>query len=376
MQRFFSHFSGQIYRKIVKPVFFTFDAEAVHEFMVGNGEFFGKIAPVKSIFNSMFSYQDPRLEQTVVGIRFSNPVGLAAGFDYNAQLTQILGSVGFGFQTVGTMTAEAYEGNPKPRLGRLPKSKSLLVNKGYKNPGIDNIIEKLHSKEFAIPVGLSIGSTNQEFRDEKEQIEDFLITFEKAEKNLSNITHYELNISCPNLKSGEPFFEPKKLKALLKELDTLKLSKPVFIKMPTDVPSEVLNALLKAADKFQITGAVIGNLTKDRKNPDLDPVEVANAGKGNFSGKPTEKKTNNLLQAAYKEYNSRYIFIGCGGIFSAEDAYRKIKLGATLVQFITGMIYQGPQVVGQINKGLVKLLEQDGYSNISEAIGADLKKTR
>lgn len=139
--------------------------------------------------------------------------------------------------------------------------------------------------------------------------------------------------------------------------------------MPTDYSVEQCNALLKTADKFTIAGAVFGNLTKDRKNPDLDPEEVAKAEQGNFSGKPTEKRTNRLLAGAYKEYNKRFIFIGCGGIFSAEDAYTKIKLGANLVQFITGMIYQGPQIVGQINAGLVELLHKDGYENISEAVG-------
>lgn len=373
MQSLLSNLTARVYQNVVKPVFFQLDPEMVHEFMVSNGEFFGKILPLKSLFNAAYAFQDSSLEQEIAGIHFANPLGLAAGFDYNAQLTQILADVGFGFQAVGTITADPFEGNPKPRLGRLPKSRSLLVNKGYKNPGIDKVIERLENKEFKIPVGLSVGSTNQEFENDKEQIADFITTFKKAEKNLPQITHYELNISCPNLKTGESFMTPEKLKALLKEIEKLKIKKPIFIKMPTDISPAESNALLKAADKFTITGAIIGNLTKDRKNPDLDPEEVAAAGKGNFSGKPTEKRTNNLLKAAYKEFHDRYIFIGCGGIFNAEDAYRKIKLGATAVQMITGMIYQGPQVIGQINQGLVKLMREDGCDHISEAIGMDNK---
>ncbi|MEO8582052.1 MAG: quinone-dependent dihydroorotate dehydrogenase [Patescibacteria group bacterium] len=374
MQSFISRFSAQAYQQLLKPVFFSFDAETVHEFMLNNGEFFGKISPLQAVFSTTFAFRDPALEQTIKGIRFTNPVGLAAGFDYNAQLTQILGDVGFGFQTVGTITAEPFGGNPKPRLGRLPKSRSLLVNKGYKNPGIDEVVEKLQAKQFPIPVGLSVGSTNREYKNDKEQIENFLITFQKVEKNLPRITHYELNISCPNLRTGEPFNTPAKLTALLKEVEKLKFKKPVFIKMPTDITVAESNALLKAADKFTIAGAVIGNLTKDRKNPDLDPEEVAAAGQGNFSGKPTEKRTNNLLQGAYKEFHKRYVFIGCGGVFNAEDAYRKIKLGASLIQIITGMIYEGPQLIGQINQGLVELLHEDGFEHIAEAIGTGNKK--
>lgn len=374
MQTLLSDLTGHAYRNIVKPIFFSFDAEAVHNFMVANGELVGKIPAGKALFKSMYAYEHPSLEQTVNGVKFKNPIGLAAGFDYDAHLTDILSDVGFGFQAVGTVTAEYYEGNEKPRLGRLPKSKSLLVNKGYKSAGIKEIVQKLKDKTFEIPISFSVGSTNREYKDGKEQIENFLITFRAAEKSLKRISQYELNISCPNLKTGEPFTTPARLLPLLQEVEKLKLKKPVYIKMPTDLSVEASNALLKTADKFSVAGAIIGNLTKDRKNPDLDSEEVAKAGKGNFSGKPTEKRTNNLLRAAYKEFGKRYVFIGCGGVFNAEDAYRKIKLGASLVQMITGMIYEGPQVIGQINKGLVELLEKDGFENISEAVGTGNKR--
>lgn len=370
MNTYLSRTIGIGYRNVLKPIFFQIDAENVHNMMVSTGEFLGKFDPTKTALHQLFAYQHPMLHQRIAGITFENPIGLAAGFDYDAHLTQILSDVGFGFQTIGTVTAEYYEGNQKPRLGRLPKSKSLLVNKGYKSAGVDAIVEKLQDKNFAIPVGMSVGSTNREYESSKEQIENFLTTFKKAEKKLKRVRYYELNISCPNLKTGEPFTTPDRLKPLLKEVEKLQLKKPVFIKMPTDISAAQSNALLKVADKFSITGAIIGNLTKDRKNPDLDPEEVARATKGNFSGKPTEKRTNALLAAAYKEYHKRFVFIGCGGVFSAEDAYRKIKLGASLIQMITGMIYQGPQVIGEINHGLVELLKKDGYGNIGEAVGS------
>lgn len=361
------------YQNVVKKIFFKIDAETVHNFMVASGELMASIPFVPNILSALFSYNSSILDQNINEIHFANPVGLAAGFDYNAQLTQILASMGFGFQAIGTITAQPYEGNPKPRLGRLPNSKSLLVNKGFKNKGIEAIVEKLKDRQFPIPVGLSVGSTNKEFNSSKEQIEDYLTTFRFAEQHLPQITHYELNISCPNLKTGEPFTTPDRLKPLLTAVEKLKLSKPVFIKMPTDLSVNDSRKLLRVAEKFSITGCIFGNLTKDRKNPDLDPAEVARAGKGNFSGKPVEKRANALLADAYKHFGKRFTLIGCGGIFSAEDAYKKIKLGASLLQMITGMIYMGPQVIGQINHDLVKLLHRDGYTHISEAIGVDVK---
>jgi dihydroorotate dehydrogenase len=365
-----SNFTGTIYQNIVKPIFFTFDAEAVHNLMVGTGSSFGKVPLAKKTIRSTYAFNNEILDQHINKIHFANPIGLAAGFDYDANLTQILSDVGFGFQTAGTVTAKYYEGNAKPRLGRLPNSKSLLVNKGFKSGGVDAVIERLKDLDFEIPLGISVGSTNKMYDHPNDQITDIMETFEKLKKNLPKVLYFELNISCPNLKTGEPFTTPKRLQPLLTELEKVRITQPIFIKMPTDVKVEEAMDLLKTADKFTISGAVFGNLTKDRKNPDLDPAEVAKATAGNFSGKPVEKRANALLSEAYRKYGKRYTLIGCGGTFSAEDAYLKIKLGASLVQMITGMIYQGPQVIGQINKGLVELLKKDGYEHISEAIGA------
>lgn len=365
-----SNLTGTLYQHALKPIFFSFDAESVHNLMVGTGVQMGKIPLAKKTLRSIYHYENKVLSQKINAISFANPIGLAAGFDYDANLTQILSDVGFGFQTAGTVTAEYYEGNAKPRLGRLPKSKSLLVNKGFKSGGVDAVIERLKGLDFEIPVGISVGSTNKMYDHPNDQITDIMETFEKLKKKLPKASYFELNISCPNLKTGEPFTTPKRLLPLLTELEKVHVKQPMYIKMPTDVKIEEAMDLLKTADKFTIAGAVFGNLTKDRKNPDLDPSEVATATAGNFSGKPVEKRANALLSEAYRRYSKRYTLIGCGGTFSAEDAYLKIKLGASLVQMITGMIYQGPQVIGQINKGLAELLEKDGYQHISEAIGA------
>jgi dihydroorotate dehydrogenase len=203
-------------------------------------------------------------------------------------------------------------------------------------------------------------------------MEDYLKTaalFEKA--NLGD--YYEINISCPNAFGGEPFTTPHKLEKLLFNLDKLKLTKPVFIKMPIELSNAEADGLLKVILKHQAVGVIFGNLAKDRSNKALNKKELKNTGKGNFSGKPTWEQSNRLIAFAYKKYGKKLIVVGCGGVFSAEDAYHKIKLGASLVELITGMVFEGPQLIGEINRGLVTLLEKDGYKNIHEAIGASNK---
>lgn len=370
------HFMSFVYRHFIKHIFFLIDSEFIHEFMLTYGELLGKFLWKKKIISSLINYKNPKLHQKTYNIEFSNPIGLAAGFDYNAQLTQILPSVGFGFQTVGTVTNMPYEGNPKPMLGRLPKSQSLMVNKGFKNIGARKIIKRLNNYRFDIPVGISIGRTNSPLLiNQKQSVDDIVKAFILFEKSIIKIAYYELNISRPNLIHGEniSFYPPKNLQELLDALQKLNIKKPVFVKMPIEKSDKETLVMLDVIIKFKsIKGVIFGNLQKDRKDPSLDPEEVKKFKVGNFSGKPCEKRSNELISLAYKYYGKKIIIIGCGGIFSAEDAYRKIKLGASLVQLITGMIYQGPTLISQINLELVESLKKDGFKHISEAIGVDV----
>jgi dihydroorotate dehydrogenase len=357
--------------KPLKKILFLQDAEKVHDRFMNLGEKLGNTFPSKALTSFLFSYHNPMLEQEILKIKFPNPIGLAAGFDYEARLTQILPEVGFGHHTIGSITFDKYEGNAPPRLGRLPKSRSLLVNKGLKSTGTKKVLANLKGKEFHIPLGISVAKTNCTLTaSEKEGIKDYVKSF-KLIKSSGLGDYYELNISCPNAFGGEPFTTPKKLSALLKEIDALRLKKPLFIKMPIDLSIPKTSALLKVANKHNVQGLIFGNLTKDRKNPALNKEELKKIGKGNFSGLPTRERSNKLIKFAYSKYHSRFVIIGCGGVFTVEDAYEKIKLGASLIQLITGMIYNGPGTISEINHGLVKLLKKDGYKNISEAIGVN-----
>jgi dihydroorotate dehydrogenase subfamily 2 len=364
-----------IYQKIIKPIFFLFNAEFVHQTHTFFGELLGKTF-VKNYFNWKLNYLSPKLKQKIVGINFAGPVGLAAGFDYEAKLTQILYSLGFGFQSIGTITNLPYEGNSRPRLDRLPKSQSLMVNKGFKNLGAEKTSQKLSQLNYQIPLGISIGmSNNKLIKNTDEAIVDIKKSFIIFEKNKIKNSYYELNISCPNLiNSTTDFYKPTNLNLLLQSIDRLKLRKPIFVKMPISISDKKFLSLLNIITKYKIIkGVIIGNLLKDRKNPLLDKQEVKKFKVGNFSGKPCEPRSNELIKLTYKKYKNKLIIIGCGGVFNGHDAYEKIKLGASLIQLITGMIFQGPQLISQINLELEELLEKDGYNNIKEVIGTNNK---
>lgn len=344
----FVHF---IYQKIAKPIFFLIDPEAIHETISGIGQLMGKIPGGSSLTAAFFSYPDTRLNKSLAGINFPNPVGLSAGFDYDGKLTQILPGIDFGFHTIGTITLRPYQGNPKPAYVRLKKSKGLVVNKGLKNRGAHATIKELEKLIFKIPVGISIASTNTLFNSTREQILDIVQSFLLFEKSRVMHKYYELNISCPNTFGGEPFTVASRLEILLTAIDSLNLSRPMFIKMPIDQSETETKLLLEVSSKHKVAGVIFGNLTKDRNNPAITAEDKATwlKSKGNVSGKPTWDRSNKLIKLTKKLYGKRFVIIGTGGIFTPEDAAYKISLGADLVQLITGMIFSGPQLIGSIN---------------------------
>lgn len=359
-----------IYHFFLKPMFFLLDPELVHERMTLNGSLLGKFSLARKLMHYLLYYTSPALTQDVLGINFDNPIGLAAGFDYEAQLTQILPHVGFGFGSVGTITNLPYQGNTRPMLGRLPKSKSLMVNKGFKNLGAKRTIQKLSKLHFEYPVGISIGRTNSlKLNTQTQSIKDIIYTFKFFESTKVEHKYYELNISCPNLHGEVTFYPPKNLDDLLLAVDRLKIERPIFVKMPIEKTDAETLEMLKVISRHKIAGVIFGNLTKNRLNPKLDPEEVAKFPVGNFSGKPCFDRSNELISLTYKHFSKRFIIIGCGGVFSAKDALEKIKRGATLIQLITGMIYEGPQLISQINQELTSLLHQSGFTHISQARG-------
>jgi dihydroorotate dehydrogenase len=357
-----------LYLGVFKPIFFLQDPEMVHDYMIRVGAVLGKYSWGRAITRGLFDYESKNLSQDILGLHFGNPIGLSAGFDKNAELTSILSSVGFGFTEVGSITGEKCAGNPKPRLWRLPKSESLVVYYGLKNDGCENISKKLNGKHFDIPVGVSVAMTNC---SENLVLESAIKDFAKAFRVMDPIGNYiAVNISCPNAKGGQPFIDSQKLNDLFNVLDKIPTKKPVFIKLSPDLSHIELDSILEVACQHRINGIITTNLTRKRDNPKIIDENIPR--QGGISGKAVKDLSDDTLAYISKKEGKKFVLIASGGIFTAEDAYKKIRLGASLVQMITGMIYEGPQVIGEINRGLVELLKKDGFANISQAIGVDI----
>jgi dihydroorotate dehydrogenase len=366
----FIKISSQLYKHVAKPIFFTINPETFHNIATSFGETLGEVEFIRNFTKKLLGKRYPNLKQEISGIEFVSPMGLAAGYDYEAKAVNLLGPLGFGFNTVGTITNEPFDGNPKPRLGRLPKSKSIMVNKGFKNRGAVMTYKALKKKKTYIPMGVSIGQTNKEYDNLDQAIQDILQAFKIFETPGLKLSYYELNISCPNLHTNISFYKPTNLEKLLKEVKKLKIKKPIFIKMPINESNTNYLKMVDVIVRHGIEGVIVGNLQKDRTNSALVKSEIK-WKVGNFSGLPTQARSNELIKLTYQKFGGKLIVIGCGGVFSTEDAYRKIRLGANLVQLITGLIYEGPTLVAQINKELSERIKQDGYKNIYEAVGVD-----
>jgi len=337
-----------LYKYILKPILFNFDPELVHNVFLNVGEFLGKHYATRKFTWLIYGYKGKDISKTVDGINYKTPVILSAGFDYNGRLTRILPSLGFGGIEVGSVTARPCAGNSKPTLTRLPKSQAILVNKGLKNEGVDAVIKRVkntpHEKNFVI--GISIAKTNdQKCADENEAINDYCYSFKRLnEENIGD--YYTINISCPNAFGGETFTTPDLLNNLLTEIKKISCSKPIYIKMPISLSWEETDSLLEIIIKHKINGVIIGNLKKDYS--DVDIKERPSFYRGGISGKPCFLKSNELIEKTSKKYGDKLTIIGCGGIFTPEDAEYKFKIGSQLIHIITGMIYNGPGIVKNI----------------------------
>ncbi len=359
-----------LYTHVFKPIVFQIDPEKIHDNMVAFGESLGKYALARRITAFLFDFEHPALAQRIRGIDFRNPVGLSGGFDKNGRLTEILPEVGFGFMEIGSITGERCEGNPKPRMWRLKKSRSLLVHYGLNNRGARAIARRLRGKTFRIPVGINIAKTNNQETVTKEAgAADYL----RAYREMRQVGDYvTINISCPNAFGGCPFTDKAYLEYLLTELATVPKTKPVFIKLSPDLTHLEIDDIIALARRFKLDGFICSNLTKPRENPRILDGDFPEYG--GMSGKIVDDLSDRLIEYVFRQVGKEYVIIGVGGIFSAEDAYRKIRKGASLVQLITGMVFEGPQLIGAINHGLVGLLKRDGYQNITEAIGVDVRE--
>jgi len=351
---------------------FLLSPDNAHSLVVNILAVSGRIPGVSAVVGVLLTRRHRTLETEWKGMKFSSPVGLSAGLDKNGQIVPMMRALGFGFSEVGSVTAEPCKGNDRPWFYRLPKTGSLVVHVGLANHGVKKILERLHAMPEKIqnnyPTILSVARTNSE---DASGVEDGIVDYVtsiKAAKKSPAIQMVEVNISCPNAFGGQTYTTPELLDKLLAAIDKVKLKKPLFIKMPIDLSWPKTKKLLDVAVTHGVTGVTMSNLTKQREKVEfLEPLP--DSVKGGLSGAPLRERSTELVAKTYKAYGDELIIIGVGGVMSADDAYDKIKAGATFVELVTGLIMKGP-FIEELNSGLVELLKKDGYSHISEAVGA------
>ncbi|MBI4639477.1 MAG: quinone-dependent dihydroorotate dehydrogenase [Candidatus Tectomicrobia bacterium] len=357
------------YTSLLRSFLFRKDPEEAHE-MVTQLLIMAAKSPILShIFKQLFPYASERLRVKSFGLTFENPVGLAAGFDKNALLINAMPLLGFGFIEIGTVTGKEQVGNPKPRLFRLSKDHALINRMGFNNDGTEKIRERLNRlRRISLPLGINIGKSKDV--PLSQAVEDYLFSFEA----LYRFGHYfVINVSSPNTPNLRQLQERALLDDLVQAL-TLKnrelavtcgiAPKPLLVKIAPDLTWPQIDDLVGVVQERKIDGIIATNTTiaRDRLVTQIDEG-------GGLSGKPLRERSTQIISYLYRATGGKIALIGVGGIFSAQDAYEKIKAGASLVQIYTGLIYEGPSLVRRINKGIIKLLEGDGFKEISEAVG-------
>ena len=342
-----------MYKIIVKPLLFKQDPETIHYKVFGWLKILLKNSISKSFAKRIYSVSDTRLEKELFGLKFPNPIGLAAGFDKDAKLYEELACLGFGFIEVGTVTPLAQDGNPKPRLFRLPKDEALINRMGFNNGGVDQMIERLKNRNPNQIIGGNIGKNK--VTPNEEAINDYVICFEKL---FDYVDYFVVNVSSPNTPNLRELQDKEPLTKLLQTLQDLNNAKSkrkaILLKIAPDLTNEQLDDIVEIVDSTKIDGIIATNTTIDRSNLHTDDSEVEGIGAGGLSGKPVRNRSTEVVRYLSNKSNKSFPIVAVGGIYTAEDAIEKLNAGADLVQIYTGFIYEGPGMVKRINKGLVR----------------------
>lgn len=358
-----------LYQILLRRFLFRLEPERAHRTVFELLKAAQVLPPLKRVLEKLFSYNHPSLECRVLDRAFENPVGLAAGFDKNCEIFDVIPCFGFGFVECGTVTARDQSGNPGPRMFRLPEDDALINRLGFNNKGAIWVESHLsRKKRTRVPVGINIGLSR--VTDLDRAADDYLYSFEKL---FPYADYFTVNVSSPNtpgLRDLEKNLSPL-IGALQKRNREIggsngKGRKPLLVKISPDLTPKQIDAVAETCLDQDVSGIVATNTTISREGVRLQsPIE------GGLSGRPLLVRSTAVLKQLYKRVGKRLVLIGVGGIFSAGDAYRKIRAGASLVQLYTGWVYGGPSTIGDINRGLVEMLRQDGFRNVQEAVGTD-----
>ena len=344
---------------ILRPFLFKLDPELAHDLAIKSLKF-------NYLPNKMFEIKDEQmLNIKLLGLNFSNPIGLAAGFDKSAEAYNSLLKFGFGFIEVGTVTPLKQFGNSKPRIFRLENDNAMINRLGFNNDGIEIVKNRIQQEKKNGIVGINIGPN----KDTKEQKEDFCIGL----KNFMQLADYiTINISSPNTEGLRDFHNQEKLNDLLKSLNKIKNEEkkniPILLKISPDISDNHISEIVTIAIENSISALILtnttntnrDNLTSDSKNEE-----------GGLSGEPLQELSTKMIKKFYKKISGKIPIIGVGGVNSGKSAYEKITAGASLLQLYTGFVYKGPAIVKNIKQELIEILKNKGFSNIKEAIGKD-----
>jgi len=340
-----------MYKLVIKKILFLFPPETAHRIVVKLLGF----PFLSKLLKLVYRFEHPSLEKELFGLKFKNPVGLAAGFDKNAERYSQLADLGFGFVEIGTVTPKAQEGNPRPRLFRLPKDRALINRMGFNNDGVEAVCQRLRKRRNGLLIGGNIGKNKA--TPNEEAIRDYEICFQQL---YGLVDYFVVNVSSPNTPNLRELQDKDPLTKLLMHLKKLNQAKPkekpLLLKIAPDLSDSQLDDIIEIVREVKIDGIIATNTTISREGLSTPVAEVEALGNGGLSGKPLTKRSTEVIRYLHQKSGGAFPIIGVGGIHSPEDALEKIAAGASLIQLYTGFIYEGPGLLRQIKRALAKSL--------------------
>ena len=342
-----------MYKFLVRPLLFSFDPEWVHYFTLNALKLLNKIPLSGWLFREIYTYQDSSLEKELFGIKFKNPVGLAAGFDKNGKYIKEMSNLGFGFIEIGTITPKPQPGNPKKRLFRVQNDLAIINRLGINNDGSVMCAERLKKNNSDVVIGGNIGKNSTTSNENADT--DYIKNFETLHQY---VDYFVLNVSCPNVSNFTKLQDVEFLKKLVPQLkkinSTKPKKKPILIKISPDLNRNQLDETIDLIQSENLDGIIATNTTTSRENLKTNKSKIEKIGNGGLSGEPLKNKSTEVIRYISKKTNGNLPIIGVGGIMNPKDALDKIEAGADLIQLYTGFIYEGPSIVKEINQYLSK----------------------
>jgi len=342
-----------LYKNIIRPLLFSLSAEKAHNFTFSLLQFFMQVPGLATLLRRWYTVQHPSLERHLWGLRFPNPVGLAAGFDKDARLVRGWQSFGFGFVEIGTLTPKGQPGNPQPRLFRLPADAALINRMGFNNGGVQAAVQRLQKRPKGLIVGGNIGKNKS--TPNEQAVQDYLKCFEAL---FNVVDYFVVNVSSPNTPNLRDLQEKAPLKALLTAVQQANHAKPkpkpLLLKIAPDLTNGQLDDIVEIVQETKLDGLIATNTTISRQGLQTPQPQVQAMGAGGLSGRPLTQRSTEVIQYLHQQLGPKVPIVAVGGIFTAAQVQEKLAAGASLVQMYTGFIYEGPGAIKRINKALIK----------------------